>query len=499
MIQLPEYVASARPNPRSRRLGWLTTTAASYAGLMLWFVFWQKIPFGGDGGVPGGVLSQGLPTAIGALVLAALLCHYLFYLVPGLLGVKTGLPLAVVGTSTFGVRGGCVIPGLLTGVLQFGLLGVNAFFAGFLLAAVTGHPSTPGGAETPGNLSVVHVISSVLWIAAATLVGTKGVKQIGSVAAWTSILPILVLLWLLGNTIGGVPDFDVDRMMFAESLRLNAVARETVWYDSPVSGITLYGSKTLGVVSLLCTYMIGFFAAIGVAGVDFGAENRSDRSIRLAGWIGIVLPACFTGIAALLIVAGAQPVLFDQYPDLTTTYCVPDLFEAVLGSRRNANLCMAMLVVASFPAACFSTWIAASAFTTSFPEIRPTISCGIGVLATILFTATGWAGRTELVFGTAGALFGPVCGAVVADYLLAGRKWSGPRAGLNAPGWIAWLLGFAVGAAPLVSEVTGFALPLTIPCPPLSAFIVAFVLYALLAKLGFRSKLLDMPRRIDRF
>ncbi len=60
------------------------------------------------------------------LVIAALICHFLFYLVPGRLGQKTGLPLYVVGTSTYGVTGGLFMPGFLMGLLQFGWLAVNA-------------------------------------------------------------------------------------------------------------------------------------------------------------------------------------------------------------------------------------------------------------------------------------------------------------------------------------------------------------------------------------
>ena len=55
-----------------------------------------------------------------------------------MMGMKTGLPLAVVGTSTYGVQGGFLMPGFLMGVLQFGWLAVNAYFASELLAGFVG-------------------------------------------------------------------------------------------------------------------------------------------------------------------------------------------------------------------------------------------------------------------------------------------------------------------------------------------------------------------------
>ncbi len=39
------------------------------------------------------------------IVIGALICHFLFYLVPGNLGMSTGLPLYVVGSSIFGAAG----------------------------------------------------------------------------------------------------------------------------------------------------------------------------------------------------------------------------------------------------------------------------------------------------------------------------------------------------------------------------------------------------------
>ena len=43
---LPDYVASAKPVPAANRVAWYKSTAQTYAGIMLWFVFWMKVPFG---------------------------------------------------------------------------------------------------------------------------------------------------------------------------------------------------------------------------------------------------------------------------------------------------------------------------------------------------------------------------------------------------------------------------------------------------------------------
>ena len=75
----------------------------------------------------------------------------------------------------------------------------------------------------------------------------------------------------------------------------------------------------------------------------------------------------------------------------------------------------------------------------------------LGALVAVILAVTGVAGESDLgLRQVIGASFGPVCGAMLADYLLAGRKWSGPRAGFNPAGWISWIVGFAVGAFNLV-------------------------------------------------
>ena len=77
---------------------------------------------------------------------------------------------------------------------------------------------------------------------------------------------------------------------------------------------------------------------------------------------------------------------------------------------------------------------------------------------------------------------------------LAGRKWPGPRAGFNLAGWISWVVGFAVGAVEFIAMIPGLeGLAGKVPCPPVAAFIVGFVLYLILAKVGLQSRTLQMP------
>jgi cytosine permease len=73
------------------------------------------------------------------------------------------------------------------------------------------------------------------------------------------------------------------------------------------------------------------------------------------------------------------------------------------------------------------------------------------------------------------------------DYLLSNGTWSGPRAGFNPAGWIAWALGFVVGILP--------NLKIAMPAAPVAAFIVGAVVYFVCAKAGLLSRVVPLPAR----
>ena len=126
---LPDYISKAVPNPASNRAPWYKNTAPTYAGVFLWIVFYKQI-------AAGTLDRAGVSLCLLGLLVAGILSYALFYRVPAMLGMQTGLPLYVVGSSTFGTKGGYLMPGLLMGVLQVGWISVNAFVsATFVLSA----------------------------------------------------------------------------------------------------------------------------------------------------------------------------------------------------------------------------------------------------------------------------------------------------------------------------------------------------------------------------
>lgn len=444
---LPEYVAAARPNPLENRSPWYKAIAPTYAGIFLWFAFWDQIALNGQLNV------SGLALALVGVVIAAVICHFLFYLIPGRLGQRTGLPLYVVGTSTFGTTGGLIMPGLLMGLLQFGWLGVNTYYSSRALA---------GGAD---NTPLFYALC-VVWGAGAAFVGLKGIQYVAKVATFLPLIPLAVL--------------------FLGLCRFGPSAAS--YQPEPVTGLITAATPT-PVLALLgmVAYIVGFFATAGAAGVDIASSGRDRNDVSLGGLVGILLAIVFTAGAALVIVAGARVQNLDvaSVGEKASALVATDNLQAAFPGIAKAM--MLGLALAAFPGACFSSLIAANSFKTTLPQVNSFVSVGLGALVSILLAVTGYAANLPSVFGIIGASFGPIVGAMCADYILAGNRWAGPRAGFNAAGWIAWAVGFVVGILPNLHTWTKGAVP-SIPAAPVAAFVVGFVIYFALAKAGLEGK-----------
>jgi cytosine permease len=246
----------------------------------------------------------------------------------------------------------------------------------------------------------------------------------------------------------------------------------------------------------MMAYVVGFFATAGAAGVDFGTNSRHKKDVQMGGLIGVALAIIVTAGISMLVVAGtygsptfsvaAVAAAPKTTPPSQIILQTPDLITVL--RHKSAGVMMFLLALAAFPAACFSAFIAANSFKTTLPKVNPFISVGLGTAVSIVLAVTGLAENAAGVFTVIGASFGPICGAMMVDYLLAGGTWTGPRAGFNPAGWLAWLLGFGVGILPLLKIYD-------LPAAPVAAFIVGAVVYFVCAKLGLQSRVIPLPAR----
>ena len=404
-----------------------------YAGVFLWIVFYQKI-------AEGTIEHASVALCLAALVIAGLLSYFLFYRVPAMMGMQTGFPLYVVGSSTFGTRGGYVMPGLLMGALQVGWMSVNALVStSFILSAF-------GSKAKPGDMPFV-IIASV-WALSMGYVGVKGIQYVSKFATYLNFVPLLMIIVVFARMASGVSG-----------------------YTPPAPAPYIGFMMTIQIV-------VGFFATAGAAGVDFGMNSRNEHDVRWGGWVGIGLAILVAGGLPLMAVAGARALYGIQ----------SFTFDAVIGQSGGflSTAMFFLFAVASVAPACVSSFIAGNSFATMIPGVPRLSSTMVGAAIAAILAFTGISNNLISLFTIIGASFGPICGAMAADYLLAGKKWAGPREGINWAGYGAWAVGFVVGILPFL-PISPALIPYLQPAAVYS-FIAGFVVYAALAKAGLEPK-----------
>jgi cytosine permease len=432
---VPDYIRSSVPNPLSNRAPWYKNTFPSYAGVFLWVGFYL--------GLAAPTISlAGMGVCLLGLVVAGFLCFALYYYAPGMLGMQTGRTLYIVGASTFGTQGGYVMPGLLMGLLQIGWFAVSTYYAIDYIAV--------GLHSTSKTLFVVLVL---IWVYAVAWIAIKGMGYVARVAQYLNWVPLIMIVIVFWANKGGIAHYRPE-------------------HNDPWGGF-------LAVLAIV----IGFFATAGAAGADFGMNNRNRRDIVLGG---------LTGITLAIVVAGGLPIL-SVAGHIGSTGGPADYAyaSAISGVGAIAPAMFFLFAAASVSPGCFSTFIASNSFATMLPKVPRGVSTLIGVTVSAVLAITGAAAHLIAFFTIVGASFGPICGAMAADYLLAGKKWSGPRQGINWAGYVAWLVGFFVGILGSVPGIPASWVSADRPAV-LFSFILGFVVYWVLAKAGLRPAVIPM-------
>jgi cytosine permease len=444
---LPSYLSMAKPNPMENRAPWYKNTAPSYAGIFL------SVPF--MAGTVGALQYGSVWAGVVGLFIGALFCFILYY-VPGMLGLRTGMPLYVVGSSTFGTHGGILMPGLLMGVLQIGWHAVFTFSAAsFFMSAI--------GSEAGPNTTLFWVVC-IVWGMALALVGAVGISILAKLSSWLPIFPLLIIIIAGFANMGGLSQFSSSASV-----------------SIPGAAVVLIPVLGLGAFAALQA-AAGFFATAGAAGADFAMNSRDRKDVVLGGLFGITIAALVAGLFSILTIAGAM----GKNPQIAVNAGMGtaklDVFAAFISSIGEVGALSKVMywvfVIACICPTGFCAFLAANSFSTMFPKLpRIGMTLAAGVVGVIL-AATGVAQNLVGFFLIIGASFGPIIGAMTADYIRSGQ-WAGPRKGINWAGYISWGAGFIVGILGIVPKI-GFSYGLE----TLMSFIVGFAAYLILAELG---------------
>lgn len=431
---LPAFLKAAVPNPKSNRAPWFKNIAPTYAGIFLSVVFYLQLG--------AGTLSQGtIGICVLALIFASLLCFALYYYTPAMLGMQAGQPFYVVCTSTFGANG-AYLPGFLLGFLNLGFFAVVTFAATNFVAL---------GLRSQSR--VVFTVIAILWGYTMAFIGIKGIHYVAKVAHFLNWVPLCMVLFVLFSNRHGITQ-----------------------YHPPTNHPWAAFAGILEIV-------VGYFAAAGAAGADFGQNARDARDVRLGGLVGIALAIAVVGSAALLSVAGAIAEGASPAPGARSPY---EFTTAIFNVGALSGLVFFLFAAALFVPTTFCMYISANSFSTMLPRIPRGVSTMAGATIGVVLVITHVAGNLLGFFGIVGGSLSPVCGAMAADFLLSGKKWLGPRRGINWAGYIAWIVGCFIGMVGIIPGIPNSWKNADHPAA-LYSFIVAFIIYLLLRPRTSRS------------
>ena len=114
-----------------------------------------------------------------------------------MLGMQTGRPLYIVGTSTFGTRGGYLMPGLLMGVLQLGWFAVATYVStDFIMKGLH---------QTSG---ILFTVIALLWAYSLAWVAIKGISYVARAAQFLNWVPLVMIVIVVIATIDGLSNFN---------------------------------------------------------------------------------------------------------------------------------------------------------------------------------------------------------------------------------------------------------------------------------------------------
>ena len=443
---LPSYLVSTSPNPNENRAPWYKNIAPTYAGIFL------SVPF--MAGMAGALTYGSISAAVIGLIMGAFFCMVIYY-VPGKLGMKTGLPLYVVASSTFGATGGIAVPGFLMGIVQ---IFWHAFFttaaAGFFMQAI---------GQDPAESQALYWGVCAVWGLSMALVGALGIGLLAKLSTWLPIFPLVFIALAAIANMGGLANFS-----------------ENVTVAPDVSGVAIRLAMFAALASTA-----GFFASAGVAGADFGMNSRNEKDVALGGFVGVTVAAIVAGLLAILAIAGA--VGKNPEVDITGAGFEP-FFAAINETGGLAKVSAWVFVIACICPTGFCAFLASNAFATMLPKLPRVPMTLVAGLIGVVLAATGIANNLVNFFMMVGAAFGPIAGVMLADYMRSGG-WKGPRKGINWAGYIAWAIGLVLGLLGVLTKGSfGYGLEALIP------MLVAAAAYFALAGLGLEPETVELPQ-----
>ncbi len=392
------YLAHTKAIPPNDRVPWYRYLGPCYGALFLWLGYFEGLSANTVNRAPLGLLLFGF-------IIAGLLSYFLFFRIPAIMGMQTGYPVGVLGSSTFGSRGGEIVPGVVVAIVQVVMLGGASYLAARTVLTLI-------GAEAGGS-SPILLLVGVVWAVVAAAIGSLGIGVVSRIALVLGGLPAIVLVLGIRNS----------------------------WQGLSMHGLEL--PEPYSAMMLEIHLVTGLFSAIAVTSPGIGRYCSSKKDLQSAGIAAIILPSIIAGTLAVFTVAGARALV----PGISS-FGYLETSVAVAGGLR--MLIPLILLAGALPVSAYFAWSAADSFGVMYPKLPRPVVTGIVGAGGALFAITGLAANLQTFITVLAAICAPICGIMAADYWQHDKRWPHTRPGVNYAGFGALAIGAIVGLLPLV-------------------------------------------------
>ncbi len=463
----------ARPHLTSRP--WYRAIGPALLGLFVWGPFFDQL-WVSD------ITRLGLAGMAGTAVLAACLCCGVFLAMAGW-GLRARRPLRIVASSTFGASGSEWIVGIGIAVASIGWYAVAVDYAvsstllGLRAFGLIAPSALRDWILGPVSIkSTVYICTAVFWI---YITGTAVLMRLPTVVvALMKVYAPVALVLLIGVAIYRLPSADPVGIERAQAIA--------------AAGGMLGRSHGPGAIQVFC----GFFAVVSLLSVDWGAVTKSRSDVVQSGLVVIVGAGTLTATASLLVIAGVASAFLEN--SATFVHAVGDPIPlsfrwAVLHGLGGlpAGTVLVLFGLASLAPAVYSAWFFSERLAAHWPGVRPSRWTWIGAAGAFVLMMTSLSDHLGLFASVMGDLFAPAAGALLADRLRQRGGWSGPRAGFNPAGIIAWASGSALALAVDAANLNQADGSVWLRLASIYGFLAAAAVYELAARGG-------LERAVDR-
>ncbi len=128
--------------------------------------------------------------------------------------------------------------------------------------------------------------------------------------------------------------------------------------------------------------------------------------------------------------------------------------RTLIGGKTAGGMVLGFGLVALAPA-CYASFLFGEGMNHRLPRLSRTAWTSVAALGAWLLVTAGLGGHLRPIFDILGAIFAPVCGVILADYVRSRGAWPGARVGWNGPGVLGWGVGVGIAATMVYAGMLG--------------------------------------------